>query len=251
MNEAHSGIELRSPLIFLKSLVIFARIGEVVNGSDSVNQVVEGAFQGEPVIIFGTRPLLPGFQCFHPARHGGVLVDILVRSQAAKSTLRQMTVRRDEARENEFSFGVVGGLRLRARGWVALADGFDLSVAAHQDVADERLRLPGFHGHVRTVDDEQLICSEYSVRTQQNSQDSCTNRAPATGKDHFLGSSIARPQCCPRELIYRGLCNWFASRGYRVPLLLTESPVNRTSILWLVAVTWKGAPLGYARDDKV
>src|SRR3984885_1739178 len=247
MNEAHSGIELGSPLIFLKSLVIFARIGEVVNGSDSVNEVVEGAFQGEPVIIFGPGPLLPGFQCFHPARHGGVLVDILVCSQAAKSALRQMTVRRNEARENEFSFGVVGGLRLRARGWVALADGFDLSVVAHQDVADERLRLPGFHGHVRTVDDEQLICSEYSVRTQQNSQESCTNRAPATGKDHFLGSSFisSRGHSAARARGYRGLCDWFASRGYRVPLLPPESPASRTSILcdtWLVAVKWKGAP---------
>src|ERR1700761_6291670 len=108
MNEAHSGIELGSPLIFLKGLVIFARIGEVVNGSDSVNQVIEGALQSKPVIVFGTGPQFAGFQCFHPARHSGVLVDILVRSQPAKSTLRQMTVRGDEARENELSFGVVG-----------------------------------------------------------------------------------------------------------------------------------------------
>src|ERR1700733_8755678 len=190
MNEAHSRIELRPPLIFLESLVIFARIGEVIHGSDSMNQVVEGAFQGEPVIVFRTRPQFPGLKRFHPTRQGRVLVDILVRSQSAKSTLRQMAVGGDEARKNEFSVGVIGDLRLRAWGRAALADRFDLSVVAHQDVADERLRLPGFHGEVRTVDDEQLVYGEDVVRKQRNSQESCAIQAPATGKDHFLGSSI-------------------------------------------------------------
>src|ERR1700678_4329254 len=193
MNKAHSGIELCPPLIFLESLIIFARIGEVVNRGDSVNQVIEGALQGEPVVVFRTGPQFPGFQCFPPARQGRVLVDILVSSQSAKGTLRQMTVGRNEAWENKLSFGVVGGLRLHAWGRVALADRFDLSVAAHQDVADERLRLPGFHGQIRTVDDEQLIYGEDAVRTQQNNQESCTKEAPATGKDHFLGSSIFIP----------------------------------------------------------
>ena len=199
MNEAHSGIELRAPLIFLESLVIVARIGEVVNGSDSMNQVIEGAFQGEPVIVFRTGPQFPGFQCFHPARHGRVLVDILVRSQSAKSALRQMAVRRDKAGENEFSFGVISGLRLRARGRVAFADRLDLSVIAHQDVANERLRLPGFHGQVRTIDDEQLVDGEYAVRTQQNSQESCAKKPQRPGKIIFSDppfSFLRAPQCC-------------------------------------------------------
>ena len=194
MNEAHSGIELCPPLIFLESLVIFARIGEVVNGSDSVNQVIERAFQGEPVIVFRTGPQFPGFQCFHPAGHCRVLVNILVRGQSAKSALRKMAVRRDEAGENEFPFGVISGLGLHARGRVALADRLDLSVVAHQNVANERLRLPGLHGHFRTIYDEQLIYGKYAERAQQNRQQNCAKKAPATGKYHFLGSSIFYPR---------------------------------------------------------
>jgi hypothetical protein len=113
---------------------------------------------------------------------------------------------------------------------VALADRFDLSVAAHQDVADERLRLPWLHGQVRTVDDEQFIYGEEAVRTQQNRQESCTKEAPATGKDHFLGSSIFIPaQSFPRERIHQGLCDLFAGKGYSVPLLPRISWNQRSS----------------------
>ena len=170
------------PLILFESLVVLARVGEVINRSDSVNQVIEGALQGKPIVVFRARPQFPGLQYFHPARQGRVLVDILVRSQSAKSTLREMTVRRNKAWENEFSFGIVGGQCLRAGGRVALADRFDLSVVAHQNIADERLRLSGFHGQLCTVDDEQLIYSKEAVGKQQNGQDSCTHKAPSTGK---------------------------------------------------------------------
>jgi hypothetical protein len=101
-----------------------------------------------------------------------------------------MTVRRNKARENESSFGVISSLRLRARGRVAFANRLNLSVIAHQNVANERLRLPGFHGQVRTIDDEQFVHGKYTVRTQQNSKESYAKEAPAAGKDHFFGSSI-------------------------------------------------------------
>jgi len=84
MNEAHPGIEFSAPLIFLKGLVIFSGIREVVNGSDSMNQVIERALQGKPVIVFRLRPELPRFECLHPTRHGRVLVNILVGRQPAK-----------------------------------------------------------------------------------------------------------------------------------------------------------------------
>ena len=182
-----------------------------------MNQVIESALQREPVVIFRTGPQFPGFQCFHPARHGRVLVDILVRSQSTKSALRQMAVRRDKARENEFSLGVIGGLRLRARGRVAFADGFDLSVVAHQDVANERLRLPGLHGQVRTVDDEQLIYGEDAVRAQQNSQERLHKKSPSDRE-----RSVSDPPSLSRAIvsaraIHQGLGDLFAGRGYRLP----------------------------------
>src|ERR1700722_12531776 len=154
MNEAHPGIELGAPLIFLERLVIVPCVRKVVNRSDSMNQMIKGALQGKPVVVLWPGAKFPRFERFHPTRQGRVFVNVLVRRQPAKSALREMTMRRNKAGEDELSPGVVSSPRGRAWGRIAFADGLDLSVIAHQDVAGEGLRLSRLHGQVCTVDDE-------------------------------------------------------------------------------------------------
>src|SRR5580698_7163642 len=153
MNEAHPGIELGPPLIFLERLVIVPRVREVVNGCDPMNQMIESALQGKPVVVFWPGAKLPRFERFHPASQGRVFVNVLVRRQSPKSALREMTMRRNKAGEDELSPGVIRGPRSDAWGRIAFADSLDLSVIAHQDVACEGLSLSRFHGQVCSVDD--------------------------------------------------------------------------------------------------
>src|ERR1700733_2296651 len=189
MNKAHTGIEFGMPLILLESLVILPRIGEVVNRRNSMHQVIEGALQGKPVVVFRLGAELTRFERFHPTRQRRVLVNVLVSCQAAKSALRKMAMRRNKSRENKLSLSVISGPR-SGPGWrVAFADGFDLAVIAHQDVAHERCRLSRLHGQICAVHDEQLIDGQTAEGKQGNDHDNGTKPAPSTGRGHALRSS--------------------------------------------------------------
>jgi hypothetical protein len=142
-------IELRLQLQLLECRVLVA-LREVERAGDAVPHMVQAAMQREPVEILGRAVVALRTGDRHP------VADELIRSQAAKRTLPDVTVRGDEARDDDLALGVDGLGRREVGRRGAIADRDNLAVGADRKVADKRFLLARFDREERAAGDEKL-----------------------------------------------------------------------------------------------